>query len=75
MPSFHTGWTLTALTPGMASTFPEDDTETGLSHRVTCEKVGAATNQYTGQLIPVEYLDGLTYKRVPSGTSRLNSAR
>ena len=39
---------------------PEDDTETGLSHRVTCEKVGAATNQYTGQLIPVEYLDGLT---------------
>ena len=40
---------------------PEDDTETGLSHRVTCEKVGAATNQYTGQLIPVEYLDGLTH--------------
>lgn len=38
-----------------------DDTETGLSHRVTCEKVGAATNQYTGQLIPVEYLDGLTH--------------
>ena len=40
---------------------PEGDTETGLSHRVTCETVGAATNQYTGQLIPVEYLDGLTH--------------
>lgn len=39
---------------------PGDDTETGLSHRVTCEKVGAATNQYTGQLIPVEYVNGLT---------------
>ena len=32
-----------------------------MSHRVTGEKVGAATNQYTGQLIPVEYLDGLTH--------------
>lgn len=40
---------------------PEDDTETGLSHRVTCESVGAATNHYSGPLIPVEYLDGLTH--------------
>lgn len=40
---------------------PEDDTETGLSHRVTCEKAGTAANQYAGQLIPVEYLDGLTH--------------
>lgn len=38
-----------------------DDTETGLSHRVTCETVGAATNHYSGLLIPVEYLDGLTH--------------
>lgn len=40
---------------------PEDDTETGLSHRVACESVGAATNHYSGPLIPVEYLDGLTH--------------
>ncbi len=40
---------------------PEDDTETGLSHRVTCEAVGAATNHYSGQLIPIEYLEGLTH--------------
>lgn len=39
---------------------PEDDTETGLSHRVACESVGAATNHYSGQLIPVEYMEGLT---------------
>lgn len=38
-----------------------DDTETGLSHRVTCESVGEATNHYSGPLIPVEYLDGLTH--------------
>ena len=40
---------------------PKDDTETGLSHRVTCETVGAAADHYSGQLIPVEYLDGLTH--------------
>lgn len=40
---------------------PEDDTPTGLSHRVTCEAVGAATNHYSGLLIPVEYLEGLTH--------------
>lgn len=40
---------------------PEDDTETGLSHRVTCETVGATTNHYSGQLIPIEYLEGLTH--------------
>lgn len=40
---------------------PEDDTPTGLSHRVTCETVGAATNHYSGQLIPIEYLEGLTH--------------
>ncbi len=40
---------------------PEDDTPTGLSHRVTCETAGNAANHYTGQLIPVEYVDGLTH--------------
>lgn len=40
---------------------PDDDTETGLSHRVTCEAVGAAANHYSGPLIPIEYLDGLTH--------------
>lgn len=40
---------------------PEDDTPTGLSHRVTCETAGSAANHYTGQLIPVEYVDGLTH--------------
>lgn len=39
---------------------PEDDTETGLSHRVACETVGAAANHCAGQLIPVEYMEGLT---------------
>ena len=39
---------------------PEDDTPTGLSHRVTCETVGSIANHYAGQLIPVEYVDGLT---------------
>lgn len=38
-----------------------DDTETGLSHRVTCETAGVASNHYTGQLIPVEYMEGLTH--------------
>ncbi|MDE6591214.1 MAG: baseplate J/gp47 family protein, partial [Oscillospiraceae bacterium] len=45
------------VTGRMAS---EDDTETGLSHRVACETVGAAANHYAGQLIPVEYMEGLT---------------
>lgn len=39
---------------------PEDDTETGLSHRVTCETAGTAGNHYSGTLIPVEYMEGLT---------------
>lgn len=40
---------------------PEDDTDAGLSHRVMCETPGAAANNYSGQLIPVEYVDGLTH--------------
>lgn len=39
---------------------PEDDTPTGLSHRVACETAGAASNHYSGQLTPIEYVDGLT---------------
>ena len=38
-----------------------EDTATGLSHRVTCETAGAHANGYTGQLIPIEYVDGLTH--------------
>lgn len=40
---------------------PEEDTETGLSHQVTCEIPGAAANNYGGTLIPVEYVQGLTH--------------
>lgn len=37
------------------------DTETGLSHKVTCETVGSVANDYAGTLIPIEYVDGLTH--------------
>lgn len=36
------------------------DTETGLSHTVVCETVGSLANDYAGQLIPIEYVPGLT---------------
>ena len=39
----------------------EYDTGTGLSHQVTCETAGAAANDYSGPLIPVEYVQGLTH--------------
>lgn len=39
----------------------ESDTDTGLSHRVTCETPGASANSYTGTLIPIEYVDKLTH--------------
>lgn len=38
----------------------ETDTDTRLSHTVACETVGAAANSYAGQLIPVDYVEGLT---------------
>lgn len=38
----------------------DTDTDTRLSHEVTCETVGAAANSYAGTLIPVEYVGGLT---------------
>lgn len=37
------------------------DTETGLSHQVTCETPGTVANSYSGALVPVEYVQGLTH--------------
>ena len=37
----------------------EEDTATGLSHKVICETTGTVANDYTGALIPIEYIDGL----------------
>lgn len=37
-----------------------EDTSTNLSYRVICETPGAAANGYTGTLIPIDYVDGLT---------------
>lgn len=37
-----------------------EDTDTGLSFKVVCETPGTVANDYTGALIPVEYIDGLT---------------
>lgn len=47
-----------AVTERMSTTA---DTDTGLSHKVTCETAGAAANDYAGTLIPIEYVDGLTH--------------
>lgn len=38
----------------------DTDTDTRLSHEITCETVGSVANSYTGILIPVEYVNGLT---------------
>lgn len=38
----------------------EDSTNAYLSYRVVCETAGKVANDYTGTLIPVEYIDGLT---------------
>lgn len=38
----------------------EYDTEDTVSFAVTCEKAGSVGNGYAGQLIPVEYVNGLT---------------
>ena len=35
-----------------------EDTETGLSHKVTCETAGSAANDCAGDLIPIEYIAG-----------------
>lgn len=39
---------------------PEDGSAAGLSYQVACEMAGSEGNQYSGQLIPMEYMDGLT---------------
>ena len=36
------------------------DTDTRLSYKVTCETPGSAANDCTGDLIPIEYITGLT---------------
>lgn len=42
----------------------DSDTETGLSYKVTCETVGSAANDCAGNLIPIEYINGLAYARL-----------
>lgn len=42
----------------------DTDTDTRLSHEVTCETVGAVANSYAGTLIPVEYVSGLTLAEI-----------
>lgn len=37
----------------------DEDTATGLSYKVICETAGTVANDYTGALIPIEYIDGL----------------
>lgn len=37
-----------------------DDTQTGLSYKVTCETAGSAANNCVGDIIPIEYIAGLT---------------
>lgn len=39
----------------------EDESCEWIAHRVTCETPGAAANSYSGTLIPIEYVDGLTH--------------
>lgn len=39
----------------------DTDTDTSLSHRVECETVGTIANSYSGTLVPVEYVNGLTH--------------
>lgn len=39
----------------------EDEPCEWIAHRVTCETPGAAANSYSGTLIPIEYVDGLTH--------------
>ena len=36
-----------------------EDTATGVSHTGICETAGTVANDYTGALIPIEYIDGL----------------
>lgn len=49
-----------------------EDTETGLSHKVTCETAGSAANDCAGDLIPIEYIAGLTTAKLVGRDIRKN---
>ena len=44
----------------------EDEPGAWIAHRVTCETPGAAANSYSGTLIPIEYVNGLTHAELVS---------
>lgn len=41
-----------------------DDSKTGLSYKVTCETAGSDANDCSGDLIPIEYISGLTFAKL-----------
>ena len=41
-----------------------EDTDTSVNYEVACETAGAAANDYTGALIPIDYIEGLTYAQL-----------
>lgn len=43
---------------------PDKDTQTSLSYKVVCETAGTAANACMGELIPIEYIAGLTSARL-----------
>ena len=44
----------------------EDPPDEWVAQRVTCETAGAAANSYSGTLIPIEYVNGLTHAELVS---------
>lgn len=44
----------------------EDPPSEWVAQRVTCETAGAAANSYSGTLIPIEYVNGLTHAELVS---------
>lgn len=44
----------------------EDPPSEWVAQRVTCETAGAAANSYSGALIPIEYVNGLTHAELVS---------
>ncbi len=42
------------------------DTETAYAHIVECETAGSKANTYSGTLLPIEYVEGLTYAELIS---------
>ncbi len=38
----------------------DEDTDTGKSYKAVCETAGIVANDFTGALIPIEYIEGLT---------------